>query len=87
MTDEDELRELSNQAQQLKYEISREQKRNEKEQKSNEGAHARNRKVERLKKKLAEVEAKMVLASPDLPLKMYNAEGKVISVLYALHLS
>jgi len=69
---------MSVQAQQLKHDILREQEKLSKEQKTpTDGFPLKNRKEERLRKKLAEVEARLVLASPDLPLKLYNVEGRV----------
>ena len=78
LTSEEELHELSVQAQQFKHDISREQEKLSKEQKtSTDGFLVKSRKEERLRKKLAEVEARLVLASPDLPLKLYHMEGRV----------
>ena len=78
VTSEEELHDLSLQAQQLKHDILREQEKSSKEQKtSTDGYTQKTRKEERLRKKLAEVEARLVLASPDLPLKLYHMEGRV----------
>ena len=78
-SNDDELRELNGIAQQLKHDILREQKRATKEQRTAESSPIKSRKVERLQKKLTEVEAKMVLAAPDLPLRIYHMQGKVSS--------
>ncbi|XP_076804707.1 active breakpoint cluster region-related protein-like isoform X1 [Clavelina lepadiformis] len=76
-TSEDELRTLSNKAQQLKRDISREHKRHTKEQgKASESSPAKSRREERLRKKLAEIEARIVLAAPDLALRIYHMQGK-----------
>ena len=75
-TSEEELRSMSDGAQQLKREIARERKRIAKERKSNESP-AKSKKEERLRKKLAELEARMVLAAPDLPLRIFHMQGKV----------
>ena len=81
-TSEDELRTLSNKAQQLKRDISREHKRHTKEQgKASESSPAKSRREERLRKKLAEIEARIVLAAPDLALRIYHMQGKVCSLL------
>ena len=76
---EEELHELSVQAQQLKHDILREQEKVSKEQKTSisDGYPYKSRKEERLKKKLAEVEARLVLLSPDLPLRLYHMQGRV----------
>lgn len=68
---------MSNRAQQLKYDITREHKKYVKQQKSSDHSPARGKKEERLRKKLAEIEARIVLAAPDLPLRIYHMQGKV----------
>lgn len=73
-TSEEELREMSNRAQQTKREIARERKRNKKEQR---GSPVRSRQEERLRKKLGEQEGRIILAAPDLPLRIYHMQGKV----------
>nr|CAB3219663.1 active breakpoint cluster region-related protein [Phallusia mammillata] len=77
-TSEDELREMSNRAQQTKREIARERKRNKKEQR---GSPVRSRQEERLRKKLAEQEGRIILAAPDLPLRIYHMQGKSYMLL------
>ena len=61
-------------AQSLKLEIMRERRRNELTTKT---SSTTNKKEEKFRKKLAEVEAQIVLATPDLSLRIYDARGKV----------
>ncbi|XP_078481148.1 LOW QUALITY PROTEIN: active breakpoint cluster region-related protein [Ciona intestinalis] len=90
-TSEDDLRELSNRAQQTKRDIARERKAHSKAAKehsrSSESSPAKTRREERLRKKLAELEARIVLAAPDLPLRIYHMQGKERSKSYMFLMS
>ena len=74
LTPDDELRQMKYEAQSLKLEIMRERRRNELTTKT---SSTTNKKEEKFRKKLAEVEAQIVLATPDLSLRIYDARGKV----------
>uniref|UniRef100_H2YG57 Active breakpoint cluster region-related protein n=1 Tax=Ciona savignyi TaxID=51511 RepID=H2YG57_CIOSA len=79
-TGEDELRDLSNRAQQVKRDIARERKARSKDTKDNarasESSPVKSRREERLRKKLAELEARIVLAAPNLSFRIYHMQGK-----------
>lgn len=77
LTSDDELRDLSNRAQQVKRDIAKERKRHKKEHGAKNSSPVRSRQEERLRKKLAELEARIVLAAPDLPLRIYHMQGRV----------
>lgn len=81
-TSEDDLRELSNRAIELKKEITLEKKRlaARKGQNPASGQDApprSSRQLERARKKLNEIEGQIVLSAPNLPLRIFHMQGRV----------